>query len=76
MIDRAKLLNTPHFVLILEVLILCLIAAGSVIEICFWDLCCLFGRVGHRDRGCRGCLIVGEVSQSIGFVYISFTFEI
>ena len=53
---------------------LCLIAAGSATEICFWDLCCRFGGVwcGNGDR--PGCWIVGEVSQSagsVGFIHIS-----
>ena len=33
------------------------------------------GGVERVAGGCPGCLIVGEVSQSISFISISFTFE-
>ena len=55
---------------------LCLIAAGSGIEICFGDLRCWFGRVGRGDRGCPGCLIVEEISQSVSFMYLSLLLKI
>ena len=54
---------------------LCLTTTGVAMKICFGDLRCRFGGFGHGDRGCPGYLIVGEVSQSISFMNISFTFE-
>ena len=44
-------------------LFLCLIYGGSAMGICFWDLRCLCGRVGHGDRSYTGCWIVGDVSH-------------
>ena len=51
---------------------LCLIAAGSAMEICFQDLRCRFGWVGRGDRGCPGFLIVGEApSLLVLFTFLS-----
>ena len=47
---------------------LCLIAAGSAMETCFRGLRCRFGGVERGTGGCPGCLVVGGVSQSIGFI--------
>ena len=49
--------------------------AASMLNCCWigdWDLlwgfCYRLGEVGRGDRGCSSCLIVGEVSQSTGFI--------
>ena len=33
----------------------------------FWDIHCLIDGVRRGEGGCYGCLVVGDISQSIGF---------
>ena len=54
---------------------LCLFSTGSAIEICLWDLRSPFSGVRYGDGGYPGCWIMGEFSQSIIFMNISFIFD-